>query len=331
MRLLAIAAVAAAALLLAPAPPASAQGTTTALGYVLDEAGSPVSDVQVLLQYKGHQPQRYRTKTDKRGRFVHVNVWSGPYDITLSKEGLGEVTVKDFPVRDVLDTEKPPTFRLASQKAAPPPAPASPAADPAAAAAAAATATAGALAGDMKRGGEAFAAGRLDEAASIFEGVAEQAPNLPQVHHNLGLVYRKKGDAGRAEAEFRKAVELDPNLADSHAALGVLLASQGKAEPALAEAEKASALAPQNAVYKYNLAVLYKDAGKSAEAKTAFLEAEALDPKNVEIQFQLASALLGLGDVPGALERLERYLATAPADAPNRAGAQGLLTALKKK
>jgi tetratricopeptide (TPR) repeat protein len=328
MRLLAIAAVTAAALLLALAPPASAQGTTTALGYVLDEAGSPLSDVQVLLQYKGHQPQKYRTKTDKNGRFVHVSVWSGPYDITLKKEGLGEVTIKDYPVRDVGDTEKPPTFRLAqARKVEAPPPPA----DPGAAAAAAATATAGALAGDMKRGGEAFAAGRIDEAASIFEGVAAQAPNLPQVHHNLGLVYRKKGDAARAEAEFRKAVELDPNLADSHAALGVLLASQGKAEVALAEAEKASALAPQNAVYKYNLAVLYKDAGKSAEAKTAFLEAEALDPKNVEIQFQLASALLGLGDVPMAVERLEKYLATAPADAPNRAAAQGLINALKKK
>ncbi len=87
MRLLAIAGVAAAALLLAPVSPASAQGTTTALGYVLDEAGNPVSEVQVLLQYKGHQPQRYRTKTDKNGRFVHVNVWSGPYDITLRPSG----------------------------------------------------------------------------------------------------------------------------------------------------------------------------------------------------------------------------------------------------
>jgi hypothetical protein len=29
--------------------------------------------------------------------------------------------------------------------------------------------------------------------------------------------------------------------------------------------------------------------------------------------------------------RLEKYLSTAPADAPNRAAAEGLLTALKKK
>ena len=318
----------AAALLLVPPQAGHAQGTTTALGYVLDEAGSPVADVQVLLQYKGHQPQRYRTKTDKNGRFVHVNVWSGPYDITLKKEGLGEVTLKDYPVRDVGDTEKPPTFRIGAKKAEAPAPPAAPAAGPAATAAAA---TAGALAGEMKRGGEAFGAGRLDEAAAIFEGVAAQAPDLPQVHHNLGLVYRKKGDAVRAETEFRRAVELNPGLADSHAALSVLLAAGGQPEAALAEAQQAAAQAPQNALYRFNLAVLYKDSGKSAEAKAAFLEAEALEPANAEIQYHLAAALLGLGDVPGAVGRLEKYLSVAPADAPNRASAQGLLTALKKK
>ena len=313
----------AAALLLVPPQAVQAQGTTTALGFVLDADGRPVPDVQVLLEYKGHQPQRYRTKTDKTGRFVHVNVWSGPYDITLKKEGLGEVTVKDYPLRDVGDTEKPPTFRLAPKKAEAPAAPADPAA--------AAAATAGALAGDMKRGADAFAAGRLDEAAAIFEGVAAQAPDLAQVHHNLGLVYRKKGDAARAEAEFRKAVELNPELADSHAALSVLLAAGGKTDAALAEAKQAASQAPQNAVYRFNLASLYKDSGQSAEAKAAFLEAEALDPANAEIQYHLASALLGLGDVPGAIGRLEKYLSAAPADAPNRAAAEGLLTALKKK
>ena len=67
-----------AVLLLAQPRAVHAQGTTTALGIVLDAEGKPVPDVQVLLEYKGHQPQRYRTKTDKNGRYVHVNVWSGP-------------------------------------------------------------------------------------------------------------------------------------------------------------------------------------------------------------------------------------------------------------
>jgi hypothetical protein len=150
LRRLAIAGGLVAAMILTQPQAVRAQGTTTAIGYVLDELGSPVADVQVLLQYKGHIPQKYRTKTDKNGRFVHVNVWSGPYDITLKKEGLGEVTMKDYPIRDVGDTEKPPTFRLAAKKQAPA-APAA-AAGPAATAAAAAAATAGNLAGEMKRG-----------------------------------------------------------------------------------------------------------------------------------------------------------------------------------
>lgn len=310
-------------LLLAAASPAGAQATTTAIGVVLDADGRPVSDVQVLLEYKGHIPQRYRTRTDKNGRFVHVNVWSGPYDITLKKEGLGEVTLRGYPMRDVGETEKPPTFRIAARKEDPGAPPAT-AEDGAAAAARV-------LAGDMKRGGEAFSAGRIDEAAAIFESVAGRAPDLAQVHHNLGLVYRKKGDVARAEAEFRKAVALDTTLAESHAALSVLLAAGGRTEEALAAARQAATLAPESALYRFNLAVLCKDTGRSAEAKAAFLEAEVLDPENAEIQFHLASALLGLGDVPGAVERLERYVARAPSDAPNVPAARSLLTALTKK
>jgi Flp pilus assembly protein TadD len=301
---------------------ALAQGTTTAQGFVLDQDGNPVPDVQVLLQYKGHVPQKYRTKTDKKGRFLYVNVYTGLYDITLSKEGVGEATMKDWTIRDLDAIEKPPTFRIGTKKAAP----AGPGDDPAAAA----TATAGALAAEMQAAGVAFAQGRLDDAQMGYEAVLAKAPDSAEAHHNLGLVLRKKGEAARAEAEFRKAAELKPDFAEPHGALAVLLAGQGKAEDALAEAAKAAAAAPENVQYQYNLAVLYKDTGKGAEAKEAFLKSEALDPANAEIQFHLATVLLGQGDTPGAIARLEKYLQAAPGG-PNAAAAQGLLAALQKK
>ena len=87
------AAVAAAiALILLAAPSARAQQIITAIGKVVDAQGNPVPDVQVLLDYKGHIVQKYRTKTDKKGIFTHVSVYSGPYRITLKKEGVGEVS-----------------------------------------------------------------------------------------------------------------------------------------------------------------------------------------------------------------------------------------------
>jgi tetratricopeptide (TPR) repeat protein len=320
--MLAAAGTAALAALLA-APVAHAQGTTTAQGIVLDQDGNPVPDVQVLLEYKGHIPQKYRTKTDKKGRFLYVNVYSGPYDVTLSKEGLGEATMKDFVIRDLSDIEKTPTFRIGTKKAAPPP----PGSDPTAAA----VATAGVLAAEMQKGNEALAGGRLDEAQAAFEAVLAQAPNVAEAHHNLGLVYRRKGDLGRAEASFRKAAEAKPGFAEPHGALAVILAGAGKVDEALAEAEKAAAAAPQNAQYRYNLAVMYMNVGKSQEALDSFLEAEKLDPANAEIEYHLGTVLLGLNRVPEAIARLEKYVQSAPHDAANVGAAKALIAALQKK
>lgn len=340
----AAAAVAAFVLLLAPVP-SSAQATCTAQGFVLDGEGNPVPDVVVSMVYKGNKVQKYKTKTNKKGQFLHVNVYEGPYDITFTKEGIGEVTVKDFLVREIPDLTAAPTFRLGSQQkrttlapgataGAPPAAPA-PGTDAAAAAIDTPPAPAGpdptAMAADLQKAAEAFGAGRLDEAAALYESVLAAAPGLALGHHNLGLVYRKRGDVARAEAEFRKAAELKPDFAEAHGALSVLLATQGKRDEALAEAQEAVNDAPQNAQYLFNLGVLQKDTGRAAEAKETFTKLEALDASNPEIQFHMASVLLGQGQTADAIARLEKYLATAPADAANVAAAKGILAALQKK
>jgi Tfp pilus assembly protein PilF len=320
------------ALVLGGASLGRAQAVCTAEGYVLDAEGNPVPDVKVLLDYKGHDPRKYRTKTDKKGKFVHVNVYEGPYDITFTKDGAGDVQVKDFRIREIQPLEKAPTFRLGSTRKAPP-APA-PGADPAGAAEGPATPAGpdpAVMAADLQRAAEAFNAGRLDEAASVYEAVLAQAPGLALAHHNLGLIYKRKGDLPRAEAEFRKAAEIKPDFADAHGALSVLLAGQGKTEAALAEAAEAVADAPQNAQYLFNLGILQKDTGKAAEALDTFTRLEALDAANVEVQYHLGTLLLGQGKVAEALARLDKYVAAAPADAPNVAAAKGIIAAMQKK
>lgn len=324
------------ALVLGGASLGRAQAVCTAEGYVLDAQGNPVPDVKVLLDYKGHDPRKYRTKTDKKGKFVHVNVYEGPYDITFTKEGVGEVQVKDFRIREIQPLEKAPTFRLGS--ALKTPAAPAPGADPAGEAAGEAAGPAtpagpdpAVMAADLQKAAEAFNAGRLDEAASVYEAVLAQAPGLALAHHNLGLIYKRKGDLTRAEAEFRKAAQIKPDFADAHGALSVLLAGQGKTEAALAEAAEAVATAPQNAQYLFNLGVLQKDTGKAVEALDTFTKLEALDATNVEAQYHIGTLLLGQGKVEEAVARLEKYVAAAPADAPNVAAAKGIIAAMQKK
>jgi Flp pilus assembly protein TadD len=330
---------------LLPAP-AAAQASCTAEGFVLDADGNPVPEVQVLLQYKGHNPQRYRTQTDGKGKFVHVNVYEGLYDLTFSKPGVGEVTVKDFRIREIPSLEKAPTFRLGGVK----PAAGTPEAVPAGASAvdAAAGPPAGAsaspgvptgpapvdaaiLAAELQKADAALSAGRTDEAIATYERVLASVPDSAPVHHNLALAYKRKGELGRAEREFRKAAELKPDFAAPRGALSVLLASAGKLDEAVAQAKQAAQAAPDDAQYAYNLAVLLKDTGRSAEAKEALLKAEALDPANAEIQFHLGTVELALGQVEAAIGRLEKYVASAPATAPNVATAKGIIAAMSKK
>jgi tetratricopeptide (TPR) repeat protein len=318
--------VAFAAAVLSCAPLATAQSTCNAEGFVYDSDGNPLAGVQVLMQYKGHMPQKYRTKTDKNGRFGHVNVWEGPYDLTFSREDLGEVTVNDFAIRQVYAPDKPPTFRIGA-KAAPPPdaaegsAPAGPTREEAA----------GALAAELEAGNAALEKGDLAAAAAAYESVAAKAPDLPQVHHNLGLVYRRQGDVAKAEAAFRRASELDPAFPEAHGALSVLLATTGRRDEAIVEAEKAVELLPDSTQYLYNLAVLYRDSGRPGDAEPLLVRLEGLDPQNAEIQFHLGTALVALGRMADAVARLEKYVEIAPADAPNRGSAEAMIGALKKK
>lgn len=318
---------------------ALAQGTTTAEGFVLDNDGNPIVDAKVLLDYKGHVIQKYRTKTDKKGKFVYVNVYAGSYDVTVSKEGLGEVTFKSFAIHDLESTEKLPVFRIGLKKAAEAAVPANPAAgappapEPGIAPVAPApppAELAGALAAQLEKAGSALKAGQLDEAIAGYEAVAVKVPNLPQVQHNLGLAYARKKDMARAEAAFRKAVELKPDFTESHSALAVVLFEKGSRDEAVSEAAKAVEIAPDNARLQFGLGVMYADTGRMAEAKEALLKAESLDPTNPEVEYQLGTLAVAANQKAEAISRMERYLGMARPDARNVASAKAMIAALKK-
>jgi Flp pilus assembly protein TadD len=317
-----------AAALLVPAG-AEAQVRAKAEGFVLtQEEGEPIPNVQILLEYKGHQPQRYRTKTDKNGYYVHVNVWEGLYDLTFTREGDEQgVTVNDFTIRDIRPPEKPPVFRLGTRPSNEPPPGEEQAGEPQGPTP---EQQAAALAGQLDAGNAALAEGDVDGAIAVYQEVLAQAPDLPEVHHNLGLAYKRKEMWDEAGAEFRKAAELDPDFAEPHGALAVLLANAGQRDMAITELQTAVELDPENVEYLYNLAVLYKDSGQPREAEQAFLELEELDPDNPEIQYHMGTTLLGLGKMEEAIARLEKYVEMAPDDSPNKPGAEQMIAALKQ-
>jgi tetratricopeptide (TPR) repeat protein len=305
-------------LLLAPALVA-AQDTATAQGIVLGPDGSPLADASVVMEYKGHIAKTYTTKTDKRGRFLYVKIFTGPHDITISKEGLGEITVEGFTFHDLGQFEKPPTFRFAQRKVAAPAAPGAPAA------------AADGLAAELSALGQKLAAGQVDEALAGYEALAAREPGSSTVHRMLGAVAKRKGDAAKAEAELRKAVELDPQDPLAHRDLGVFLYETNRMADALAEGEKAVALHDDDPGLLFNLGLMYQNAGRPQEAWDTLIKSEAADPQNAELQYHLGIVAVGLNKPEEAVARLQKYLVTNPADEQKVTAAKGLVAALSPK
>jgi tetratricopeptide (TPR) repeat protein len=319
------------AVVLAPllAPGARAQVPVTAVGRVVDGQGNPIPDVQVLLDYKGPIPQKYRAKTDKNGVFTHVRVYAGMYRVTLKKEGVGDVSF-DYNVQEIDRLAKPPDFRLVPKVVAAPPPPGSGLA-PAAGAAGAAPVDATQLAADINAAIALARDGKVDAAIASYEAILATAPGVPLVHFNLGAAYKKKGDVAKAEASMRRAVELDTGFIDGYVGLATLLAESGKPDAAIEVVQQGAAANAQSGRLQYALGVLAEGKGDAATARQAFLKAEELDPQNVEIQYQLATVALNMNDKAEAIARLEKFVAAAPPGTPNLEVAKSLLAALQKK
>jgi arylsulfatase A-like enzyme/Tfp pilus assembly protein PilF len=89
-------------------------------------------------------------------------------------------------------------------------------------------------------------AGRLGDAAAIFQRLIAADPSNALAYENLGMTQLEAKDVRNAEASLRRAIELDPSLAGAYTALGVVLANTGRLAEAVDAWKKALALDPSD-------------------------------------------------------------------------------------
>jgi tetratricopeptide (TPR) repeat protein len=297
-----------------------------ARGKVVDENGEGVSGASVTLERLGDAHRagrstgtdagtgtdaeyRYDAETDDKGQYS-LMVFPGSYRVVVSRDGYQGAGVEG----SVGPGSPPrlPDIRIVSL-----------------ASARAAAVEADEVLGPLRHAMELTRAGRLDEAEASYKEVLAVDPSVVEAHFNLGTIYLERQDYAAARGEFEKVIELDPASLQAYPALSRACAALGDDERALEVMAEGVALEPENARMQFNLGVLYYNARRTEEAEATLLQVESLEPENVRVQFMLANLALNRSDLAGAAARFERYLAEAPADAPNRETAETLLEQLR--
>jgi len=280
-----------------------------AQGRVLDDEGQGVAKATVVFDFKGDLERQYRTETDGKGRYTRI-VDPGPYRITVSREGYQGVYL-DHTINAGAPTEVPDLQLVSQDKAI------------------AAAIEGHAVLGPLKRALELTEAGRLEEAEAAYKEVLANDPTVVEAHYNLGSIYLGRKDLPAAKAAFEKVIELRPENGEAYMALSRVYEEMGDVERAIEIMAKGVAVRPEDARMLFDLGILHFNARRTDEAEAAFRKVEELDPANVRVHYLLATLAVSGGDVEEAVSRLERYLAAAPADAPDRDTAKELLAQLR--
>lgn len=198
----------------------------------------------------------------------------------------------------------------------------------------------------LKRALELHRAGRLDDAATIYERLLaddpahadashllglvrfrnrdfesairlireaiQRDPDNPIYHGNLGNVFKDAGRPTEAIAAYRRALEIDPGYAEINNNLGYVLQIGGKTDEAIAHYRKAIGSRPDNYRAHYNLGNALALSGRNEEAVAAFREAAGLNPGFADTWDHLGIALQRLGRAAEAEACFRRWIQIQP-------------------
>lgn len=167
-----------------------------------------------------------------------------------------------------------------------------------------------------------FLAQRHEEAIPKFQALQEERPDLPDPPYNLGIIYKRMGQAPEAVPYLERVTQLEPRAAEAWFNLAVLYQRVDRREDALRCIDTVLELDPYHAAAYYQRASLLRAARRMDEAKAAIerfsvlkdrLASEDLSSESLEESPYFEMGLRSPGE-------------TAPAPAASGAGGPGAPT-----
>ena len=189
-------------------------------------------------------------------------------------------------------------------------------------------------------------AGRLDQAAPLYQKVLTLDPSNPEAlnllgmaamqngqhqagvelirraiasdgrqstyHFNLGVALQTIGDMEEAVASYRRALVLKPGDPETYNNLGNALAALGRLDEAQAAFRKALAVNPDNPAALNNLGTVFWTLERKDEAEEQYRKALALKPNYADALVNLGNALRDKADLSSAVDCFRKALALSP-------------------
>ena len=155
-------------------------------------------------------------------------------------------------------------------------------------------------------------AGRLPDAAALYQRILATDPNNADALNLLGVVRLAAGDAATATELIGRAIALQGRIADYHVNFSQALRVQGRAKEAAASLRRAVKLSPADGAAWMQLGFAERESGDLTAAIAAFRRAAQVAPKEVSSFNNLAVALIEQGQIDEAKPAIERALALSP-------------------
>ena len=311
-------------LVLVVAAPAGAQVLGSLTGKVIDAAGKPVANADVLFEFyvDGRASRQVTGETDKNGEYRRVGlmVAGGQWVVTVrTKDGRagrsepmavpsgGVTIVKDIVLKG---PAAPSELKLSAEKA---------------------------RSGEIeKRFSEAKAdieAGAYAAAIAKLEQVAKDVENCAACYLRMADAYQKQKDLPSAEKALLEAIRFDAKNPEPYNTLVAIYNEQNRFDEAgkMLATAKGLVTVPGgrvDPVAAFNQGAILWNQGKAAEAAIEFQRAATANPKNADAQYMLGLALMSTGKMAEAKAPLEEYLKLAPKGS-NAEAAKELLAGLK--
>jgi tetratricopeptide (TPR) repeat protein len=287
-------------------------------GTVVDEAGAPVANAQIVAESLQSATAKLTGTTDKKGHFAIAGFGTGPWKITASKAEYDSAFIE----MDVRQLRTNPPVSLTLKKTS----------------AIAAPINDDASKKDYDQANQLLAAGKFADAAVLYEDILAKHPELYQLQLDAGLCYLKLEDWEKAKSRFQAvldrvswadgAYENDAAAGKAFVGLGEVVARSGDLASAKDYFDRALRLAPEDEIAAYNVAEILFSAQKVDEAIGYYETALRIKKDWSKPVFKLGLAHLNKGDYDKALDYLTRFVEMDPEN-PNVPQARNMIIAIK--